>query len=114
KRPIPRRRGAPEASRSVAPPSSSAPSSPSLRIKARRLAVTGAYYVLGAALVRRERPGLVHANDYNTMWIGIAAKLLRGSRVVYDCHELWADRNGRPEWRPWLVASEFLFMRAAD
>jgi glycosyltransferase involved in cell wall biosynthesis len=56
----------------------------------------------------------VHANDYNTMWIGIAAKLLRGSRLVYDCHELWADRNGRPEWRPWLLACEALFVRLAD
>jgi glycosyltransferase involved in cell wall biosynthesis/protein-L-isoaspartate O-methyltransferase len=85
-----------------------------LRLKVRRLAVTAAYYLQGVALVRRTSPSLVHANDYNTMWIGIAAKLLRGSRVVYDCHELWADRNGRPEWRPWLLACEFLFMRAAD
>jgi glycosyltransferase involved in cell wall biosynthesis len=57
---------------------------------------------------------LVHANDYNTMWIGVAAKLLRRSRLVYDCHELWADRNGRPEWRSWLIACEALFVRFAD
>jgi glycosyltransferase involved in cell wall biosynthesis/ubiquinone/menaquinone biosynthesis C-methylase UbiE len=118
KRLVPGRRG-----RSAAPSGAAAPAPrtepsaaarPSVRTTVRRLAITGAYYALGAALVRRERPRLVHANDYNTMWIGIAAKVLRGSRVVYDCHELWADRNGRPEWRPWLVASEFLFVRAAD
>jgi glycosyltransferase involved in cell wall biosynthesis len=110
------------------PPSSSddrAPSMPTasaseaarrraLRQRLRQLAVTVAYYVQGIALVRRTSPVLVHSNDYNTMWIGIAAKLLRRSRLVYDCHELWADRNGRPEWRPWLVACEALFVRIAD
>ena len=29
-------------------------------------------------------------------------------------HELWPDRNGRPEWRPWLLACERLFVRLAD
>jgi glycosyltransferase involved in cell wall biosynthesis len=81
---------------------------------ARRLAVTADYYRQGITLVRRTRPALVHANDYNTMWIGIAAKLLAHSRLVYDSHELWADRNGRPEWRPWLIACEAVFVRVAD
>jgi glycosyltransferase involved in cell wall biosynthesis len=79
----------------------------------RRLAVASAYHVQGAALVRRMSPALVHANDYNTMWIGIAAKLLCGSRLVYDAHELWPDQ-GRPESRKWLVAGEWLFLRLAD
>ncbi len=79
-----------------------------------RLLVTGSFYFQGIARVVRRRPALVHANDYNTMWIGVAAKLLVGSRVIYDCHELWADRNGRPEWRPWLIACEALFVRVAD
>jgi ubiquinone/menaquinone biosynthesis C-methylase UbiE len=52
---------------------------------------------------------LVHANDYNTMWIALGARFLCGSRVVYDCHE-----HGRPEWRPWLLISEWLFVRLAD
>ena len=80
----------------------------------RRLAVTSAFYVQSIALTRENSPALVHANDYNTMWIGIVAKLLCGSRLVYDSHELWPDRNGRPEWRPWLLACEALFVRAAD
>jgi glycosyltransferase involved in cell wall biosynthesis len=85
-----------------------------LQLQLRRLAVTASYYAQGVVLCRRTAPALVHANDYNTMWIALAAKLLCGSRVVYDCHELWADRNGRPEWRPWLLACEALFARAAD
>jgi glycosyltransferase involved in cell wall biosynthesis len=44
----------------------------------------------------------------------VLAKLLLRSRVVYDSHELWADRNGRPEWRAGLVATEWLFVRVAD
>ena len=48
------------------------------------------------------------------MWIGVAAKLARGTPVVYDSHELWADRNGRPEPRAWLLAAEALFVRVAD
>ncbi len=48
------------------------------------------------------------------MWVGIAAKALVGSRLIYDCHELWPDRNGRREWRPWLLACEWLFVRLAD
>jgi glycosyltransferase involved in cell wall biosynthesis len=81
---------------------------------ARRNALTLAYYLQGVRLVWRSAPTVVHANDYNTMWIALAAKLLRGSRVVYDSHELWPDRNGRPELRAWLIASEALFLRAAD
>jgi glycosyltransferase involved in cell wall biosynthesis len=79
----------------------------------RRLAITSAYYLQGTALVRRISPELVHANDYNTMWIGIAAKLLCRSRLVYDAHELWPDQ-GRSEWRPWQIACEWLFLRVAD
>ena len=80
----------------------------------RRLIIASAYYLQGIALVRRLSPSVVHANDYNTMWIGVAAKLLRGSRLVYDAHELWPDRYQRPEWRPWLLLGEWLFVRLAD
>ncbi|HKO38074.1 MAG TPA: glycosyltransferase, partial [Solirubrobacterales bacterium] len=86
--------------------------SPSARL--RRLVTTADYYRRGVALVRRTRPDLIHANDYNTAWIGLAGKLLAGSRFVYDSHELWPDRNLRPEWRPWLLLCEALFVRAAD
>ena len=65
---------------------------------------------LGRAL----KPRVVHANDWNTMWAGIAIKLLTGAALVYDSHELWADRNGRWESRAWLIACEALFVRIAD
>jgi glycosyltransferase involved in cell wall biosynthesis len=48
------------------------------------------------------------------MWIGVAAKLLVGSALIYDSHELWPDRNGRSEPRWWLLACEALFVRIAD
>ena len=51
-------------------------------------------------IAARERPALVHCNDHNTMWAGLAVRALWGGAVVYDSHELWADRNLRPEWRP--------------
>ena len=62
------------------------------------------FYLRGTRLVVRLRPRIVHCNDYNTMWIGVAAKLLCRSAVIYDSHELWPDRNLRPEARWWLLA----------
>jgi len=79
-----------------------------------RLLRTLSYYRRAIATVRGIRPQLLHCNDYNTMWIGVAAKLLVGSAVVYDSHELWPDRNGRTEPRWWLLACEALFLRVAD
>jgi glycosyltransferase involved in cell wall biosynthesis len=82
--------------------------------RARRI-LSGLSFALRALLVaRRVRPVLVHANDWNTMWSGLAIKLAYGARLVYDSHELWADRNGRWESRLWLLASEALFVRVAD
>ena len=79
-----------------------------------RWLTTLAYYRAAMAEVLRLRPDLVHCNDYNTMWIGVAARLLAGTRLVYDSHELWPDRNMRPEARWWLVLCEALFVRVAD
>jgi glycosyltransferase involved in cell wall biosynthesis len=80
-----------------------------------RRTLSGLSFTLQAlSVARRAKPRLVHANDWNTMWAGLLVKLLWGSRLVYDSHELWGDRNGRWEWRPWLLACEALFVRAAD
>ncbi len=79
-----------------------------------RTLVTADWYRRAVAEVRRTRPALIHCNDYNTMWVGVAAKARFGSRVVYDAHELWPDRNLRPERRLWLLACEALFVRVAD
>ena len=83
-------------------------------LRVHRALTAADYYRQGIGAVRALRPALLHCNDWNTMWIGVAAKLGRGTHVVYDSHELWADRNGRPELRPWLLAAEALFVRAAD
>jgi glycosyltransferase involved in cell wall biosynthesis len=78
-----------------------------------RLLTTLDFYRQCIAVVTRLRPALVHCNDFNTMWIGVAARL-SGAAVVYDSHELWADRNGRREPRWWVVLWEALFVRIAN
>ncbi len=95
-------------------PHGSGPGATSLRQYLRRLLVTVAFNLHGGVLACRLAPELVHSNDYDTMWIATAAKLLRGSRIVYDAHELWPDQDGDIGWRPWLIACEWLFLRIAD
>jgi glycosyltransferase involved in cell wall biosynthesis len=85
---------------------------PALLVALHRVLTTLDFYRQGIATVRRLRPRLVHCNDYNTMWIGVAARLF-GCAVVYDSHELWADRNGRREPRWWVLSWERLFFKAA-
>lgn len=80
----------------------------------RRLLVTVAFNLQGIALALRMSPDFVHANDFDTMWIGVSAKVLRRSRLIYDAHELWPDQDGDVGWRPWLIACEWLFTRLAD
>ncbi|HEU5142068.1 MAG TPA: glycosyltransferase, partial [Solirubrobacterales bacterium] len=116
--PLPRlRRGALKPSLTTRPPSPSEDvprMRPGLLARFYRLLRTLDYYRRGIAAVLVLRPRLVHCNDYNTMWIGVAAKLLTGCALVYDSHELWPDRNGRSEPRWWLLACEALFLRLAD
>ncbi len=60
-------------------------------------------------------PDLVHCNDYNTMWIGVLRPMaLPAASVIYDSHELWPDRNRRPEPRWWLLLCERFFVRLVD
>jgi len=80
----------------------------------RRRAAGMVFVVQASKVAIRVRPEVVHANDWNTMWAGMAIKLLCGARLIYDSHELWADRNGRWENRRWLTACEALFVRFAD
>jgi glycosyltransferase involved in cell wall biosynthesis len=82
--------------------------------RVRRILSGISYSAQAIALAWRARPEMVQANDWNTMWAGLFIKYLLGARLVYDSHELWADRNGRWEWRPWLLACEALFVRAAN
>ena len=86
----------------------------SILVRIHRWLRTLDYYRRAIAVVRAERPVLIHCNDYNTMWVGVAARLMGGTAVVYDAHELWPDRNLRPEPRWWLLVCEWLFVRVAD
>jgi glycosyltransferase involved in cell wall biosynthesis len=101
---------APEATRAGRTASVTGPSRSAVKRSLRSLE----FLRQACTLVLRLRPAIVHCNDHNTMWVGVVAKLLLGSRVIYDSHELWPDRNGRPEWRPGLIAAEALFVRVAD
>ena len=92
---------------------SAGPGWPSPLIRLHRLLRTLDYYRRAIGLIGAWRPSLVHCNDYNTMWVGAAARLL-GSSVIYDSHELWPDRNQRTEPRWWLLLCEALFVRIAD
>lgn len=52
---------------------------------------------------RRLRPDLVHANDLPTLPVALAIAAGRGTRVVYDAHELWTESTGMgrfPRWVP--------------
>jgi glycosyltransferase involved in cell wall biosynthesis len=84
-----------------------------LAVRLHRWARTIDFYRRAIGVVGNVRPALVHCNDYNTMWIGLVARTMSRAAVVYDAHELWPDRNLRPEPRWWLLAWESLFVRLA-
>lgn len=97
-----------------AAPASSSPRAYTVLVRVHRWARTLDFYRRALGIVRRERPALIHCNDYNTMWIGVLSRFMDRPAVVYDTHELWPDRNLRPEPRAWLMACEWLFVRSAD
>jgi glycosyltransferase involved in cell wall biosynthesis len=85
----------------------------SLAIRLHRWLRTLDFYRKAIRVVRELRPELIHCNDYNTMWIGVVARLMGRTAVLYDSHELWPDRNLRSEPRWWLILCESLFVRSA-
>src|SRR4051794_20244524 len=98
----------------AAEPSRRAPAWRRAGLRAHRALTAADYYRQGIGALRALRPAVVHCNDWNTMWIGTAAKLLFGAPLVYDSHQLWADRNRRPELRAYLLSVQALFVRLAD
>lgn len=40
-------------------------------------------------LLMKIEPDIVHANDVDTLHIGVAYKKMRGAKLVYDAHEIW-------------------------
>lgn len=53
------------------------------------------YWTGAVQAARRFQVDVVHANDGNTLAPALALRLLTGSRIVYDSHELWTRRNAR-------------------
>lgn len=66
-------------------------------------------------LVNYRKFDVWHCNDTEAFAIGIAAKITRPRlRLVYDCHEFEAERNGKSRWMLRLVYwFERLFIRYA-
>jgi glycosyltransferase involved in cell wall biosynthesis len=65
----------------------------------------------------RARPDAVHANDFDTLPLGLLVSRLTGAKLVYDAHEGYADmiRPGVPGWVADAVESaETRAMRRAD
>lgn len=53
------------------------------------------YWVEAASVVARFGADVVHANDANTLAPAIVLRAARGTRIVYDSHELWRHRSVR-------------------
>lgn len=60
-------------------------------------------------------PEVVHAHDLNTLYAGTLIKRATGARLVYDAHELAANRNGMgPVRRAWASTHERRGLRDVD
>ena len=63
-------------------------------------------------------PAVVHAHDVDALIPGYIAALLSRAKLVYDAHELWAERQHNIIRYPWLrrlvIAFEGLLSRRAD
>ena len=55
------------------------------------------YYYQSFMLLRKEPVDIYHAHDLMTLPVAWLAKTIRKGKVVYDCHELWLDRNRQPK-----------------
>lgn len=74
-----------------------------LYMRAFRTARLVRYWAGAVGAARRFAPDVVQANDGNTLAPAMVLRALRGSRIVYDSHELWLHRNARPD--RWLAPS---------
>ena len=68
-----------------------------------------------ASLCVDERPDVIHAHDLNTLRAGVIAKKRSGALLVYDAHELEANRVQRNPIENRLARwSERVWIRSAD
>ena len=68
------------AASSAAPVGAGSDRATSVAIRLHRWMRTLDFYRRAIAVVRRLRPALIHCNDYNTMWVGVAARIMGGHR----------------------------------
>ncbi len=54
---------------------------------------TARFYLHACWQVLRAQPTVVHCHDLDTLLPGALAARVLGSRLVYDSHELWTERN---------------------
>lgn len=68
--------------------------------------------------ITRIHPAIVHAHDVDALIPGYIAASLSRAELIYDAHELWAERQHNIIRYPWLrrlvVAFEGLLSRRAD
>lgn len=60
----------------------------------------------------RERAGLYHAHDLNTLIPAYIASRIRGTRLIYDAHEISTDRAGWGNKRFWYFVEKLLIRKA--
>jgi glycosyltransferase involved in cell wall biosynthesis len=55
------------------------------------------YSCLSFRMVRKEPADVYHAHDLMTLPVAWLLKIITRGKLVYDCHELWLDRNRVPK-----------------
>jgi len=55
------------------------------------------YYYRSFRLARKEPADVYHAHDLMTLPVAWLLKIITRGKLVYDCHELWLDRNRLPK-----------------
>jgi len=56
-----------------------------------------AYYLRSFALIRKQPADIFHAHDLSTLPVAWRARVLTRGKLIYDCHEVWLDRNRIPK-----------------
>lgn len=73
------------------------------------------FYIKTFISVRNIRPDLVHCNDILALPIGVFVKIIKGSSLVYDAHELESNKNGQSRFVGRLVLfTERMLWRFVD
>jgi len=61
------------------------------------------FYIKTLVRAGKIKPDLIHCNDILALPIGVLIKLIKGSKLVYDAHELESNKNGQSRFEGGLV-----------